>query len=196
MTLHADVTELLAEAGIIDVEVDDAVADEHVRSSAYQRVVSVAASSPGRERDRALVATLLRDPDEMVAKVAVVALVDRVAGRATGTDAFRRWAAGILPETGRLKAEGNREFIRRRVHDWLFHLSVRDGHLPTPAELAGVTDWMQRSVAEESTSPAVLALLAGSGNTKKIRNIAKNRAGSREVRRRAPRAQHDPSERP
>ncbi|MFD5390867.1 hypothetical protein [Streptomyces sp. NPDC056669] len=51
--------------------------------------------------------------------------------------------------------------------------------MPTPAELAKVTDWMQRVLAEESTSPGVLALLAESGNAKKTRNIAKNRAGSR-----------------
>ncbi|HEY9372104.1 MAG TPA: hypothetical protein VIU94_27270, partial [Streptomyces sp.] len=58
-----------------------------------------------------------------------------------------------------------------------FYLSVKDGHVPTPAELAEVTDWMQRVLAEESTAPAVLALLAESANTKKTRNIAKNRSG-------------------
>ncbi|MFG2652432.1 hypothetical protein [Streptomyces sp. NPDC048436] len=49
--------------------------------------------------------------------------------------------------------------------------------MPTPAELAEVTDWMQRHLAEKSTSPAVLDGLAESANRKKIRNIAKNRAG-------------------
>ena len=45
MTLHTDVAGLLADAGIFDMDVDEAVADEHVRASAYQRVVKVAASS-------------------------------------------------------------------------------------------------------------------------------------------------------
>ncbi|MFD9076320.1 hypothetical protein ACFVZ2_41015, partial [Streptomyces lasiicapitis] len=76
MTLRSDVAELLAGAGILDVDVDDALADEHVRSSAYQRVVSVTASSRSRDRDRAIVATILRDPHEMGSKTAVVALVD------------------------------------------------------------------------------------------------------------------------
>ncbi|MGW0783665.1 hypothetical protein [Streptomyces sp. NPDC002913] len=43
MTLHTGVTELLAEAGFLDVDVNETVADEHVRSSAYQRVISVTA---------------------------------------------------------------------------------------------------------------------------------------------------------
>ncbi|MGW6579927.1 hypothetical protein ACWF76_11120 [Streptomyces globisporus] len=184
MTLHADVAELLAAAGILGVDVDDAVADEHVRGSAYRRVVSVIASSPSRDRDRAIVATLLRDPVEMVAKTAVVALVDEIAMQTSGPADFREWASGLLPEIDALEAEGHREFIRRRIRDWLFHLSVQDGHVPTTAELAEVTDWMQRTLAEGSRSPAVLALLAGSGRRKKTRNVAENRARSRELKRR------------
>ncbi|MEV0578032.1 hypothetical protein [Streptomyces sp. NPDC050392] len=184
MTLHSDVAELLAGAGILDVNVDDAVADEHVRSSAYRRVVLVTTSSRSRDGDRRIVATILRDPLEMVSKSAVVALVDGVATKVTGPAEFRQWAAGLLPEIAALKTEGYREFIRRRVHDWLFLLSIEDGHVPTPVELSEVTDWMQRVLAEGSTSPAVLALLAESGSRKKIRNIAMNRAGSRELRSR------------
>ncbi|MFH8484238.1 hypothetical protein [Streptomyces longisporoflavus] len=182
MTLHSDVAALLAEAGIIDVDVDEAVADDHARTSAYLRVVSVIASSRSRERDRAIVATILRDPDEMGAKTAVVALVDEIAAKATGPAEFRQWSDGLLPEIDRLKAEGHREFIRRRIHDWQFYLAVEDGHAPTPAELAEVTDWMQRYLAEWSRSPAVLAVVAESARTRKTRNIAKNRAGSRELR--------------
>ncbi|MFJ6851398.1 hypothetical protein ACIQM3_12795 [Streptomyces sp. NPDC091271] len=181
MTLHSDVAELLAGAGIDDVDVDDAVADEHVRSSAYQRVVSVTASSRSRDRDRAIVATILRDPHGMGSRTAVVALVDRIATQMTGPAEFRRWSAELLPEIDRLTAEGHRGFIRRRIHDWLFYLSVKDGQISTPAELAKVTDWMQRVLAEESTSLAVLALLAESGSRKKTRNIAKDRARSRKL---------------
>lgn len=182
MTLRADVAELLAAVGIIGVDVDDAVADEHVRWSAYRRIVSVIASSPSRDRDRAIVASILRDPVEMVAKSAVVALVDEIAMRTAGPAEFREWASGLLPEIDGLEGEGHREFIRRRIRDWLFHLSVQDGHVPTTAELAEVTDWMQRTLAEGSRSPAVLALLAESGRRKKTRNVAANRTRSRELR--------------
>ncbi|GAB2808357.1 hypothetical protein [Streptomyces daliensis] len=177
MALHADVAGLLAGAGIFDVDVEEAVADEHVRSAAYQRVVSVAASSRSRDGDRAVVATILRDPVELVSKTAVVALVDRVAVKAGGPAEFRRWWAGLLPEIGRLETVAWREFLRRRVHDWLFFLSVGDGHVPSSEELARVTDWMQRLLAETSSSLAVLAVLAECGNRKKTRNIARSRGG-------------------
>ncbi|MGQ4448476.1 hypothetical protein ACN6LK_005920 [Streptomyces griseus] len=192
MTLRSDVAELLAGAGILDVDIDEAVADEHVRSSAYRRIVSATASSrnrdgsgaQGRDRDRATVATILRDPVEIVAKTAVVDFVDRMATRATGPDEFRRWSAGLMPEIDRLTTDGHRDFIRRRVRDWLLYLSVEEGMAPASAELAKATNWMQRVLAEGTTSSAVLAQLAESGNTRKIRNIARNRAGSRTRRTR------------
>lgn len=179
VTLHADVTALLAKAGIADVDVGEAVADEHVRSAAYQRVVSVIADSESRERDHDVVAAILRDPHELGAKTAVVALVDSIALGSTGPAGFRAWSAALLAQTDRLRTEGNRAFLRRRVHDWIFCLSVEEGHVPTAAELAQVTDWMQRRLAEGTASRPLLALLAESGNTRKIRNIAWNRAGSR-----------------
>lgn len=187
MTLRSDVAELLAEAGLVDVDVDvdvdEAVPDDHARTSAYLRVVSVVAASQSRDRDRAIVATILRDPDASGAKTAVVALVDRIAWKVSGPAEFRQWSDGLLPEIDRLPVEGFRDFIRRRIHDWLFCLSVeQDGHVPTPAELAEVTDWMQRHLAEWSTSPAVLAVVAESARTRKTRNIAKNRSRSRELR--------------
>lgn len=182
MTLHSDVAELLTGAGILDADVDDAVADERVRSSVYRCVVSVTASSRIRDRDRAIVATILRDPIDIVSKTAVVALVDGIAMKVTSPAEFQQWSAELLPEIDQLKTEGYREFIRRRIHDWLFYLSIGDGHVPTPVGLAKVTDWMQRILAEESTSPAILALLTESGNRKKTRNIAKNRAGSGKLR--------------
>ncbi|MFC9477401.1 hypothetical protein [Streptomyces griseus] len=198
MTLRSDVAELLAGAGILDVDIDEAVADEHVRSSAYRRIVSATVSSrnrggsgaQGRDRatvatiDRATVATILRDPVEIVAKTAVVDFVDRMATRATGPDEFRRWSAGLMPEIDRLTTDGHRDFIRRRVRDWLLYLSVEEGMAPASAELAKATNWMQRVLAEGTTSSAVLAQLAESGNTRKIRNIARNRAGSRTRRTR------------
>ncbi|MEU1470445.1 hypothetical protein ABZ434_19675 [Streptomyces sp. NPDC005761] len=178
MTLRDDLAGLLAGAGIHDVDIDDALADEHVRTSAYRRVVSVAASSPSRAGDRAMVATILRDPHELGSRTAVVALVDAIALKVTGPAGFRQWSAGLLPEIDRLQDEGCRMFVHRRIHDWLFHLSLQDGHVPSADECAKVTNWMQRLVAEESTAPAVLALLAESGSTRKIRNIAKNRAAN------------------
>jgi hypothetical protein len=174
-TLRRDLTALLANAGLVDVDIDEAVADEHVRSAAYRRVVAAAAAGESRDADRDLVAALVRDPDQLAAKSAVVELVDRIAAKAPSPDAFRQWADGILPAADRLPSEGNRAFVHGRVGDWLLYLSVEAGNVPSEAELAGATPWMQRLLAEESTSRPVLALLAESGRTRKIRNIAKNR---------------------
>ncbi|GLY72962.1 hypothetical protein [Actinoallomurus iriomotensis] len=179
MTLHADLTALLAHAGIADVDLDEAVADEHVRCSAYLRVVSVVAAARRRDDDREVVSTILRDPAGSVAKTAVVALVDDIAMKTGDAAEFRHWAAGLMPEVDRL-ADGHREFLHRRVHDWTVYLALMAGRAPAAAELAGVTDWMQRKLATESTSPPVLALLAGTGRTRKIRNIAGNRTVANE----------------
>ncbi len=120
-------------------------------------------------------AAILRDPDEMGAKTAVVALVDAITGQATGPEEFRRWSDGLSPEIDRLRTAAFREFVRRRIHDRRFHLSIEGGHVPTPAELAEVTDWMQRQLAEWSGPSAVRAVVAGSARTRKTRNIAENR---------------------
>lgn len=173
---YTELTALLAEAGITDVDPDEAVADEHVRASAYRRMVAVAAASRNHAGDRALVATILNDPEELTAKTALVDFVDNIAMRAADPAAFREWAAELRPDLHRLKAVGHREFIRRRLLDWLFWLSIEHGRVPVPAEFAEVTDWMQRKIAEESTSIPVLTLLTESGSTKKIRNAAKTRA--------------------
>jgi hypothetical protein len=163
------------------VDIDKAVEDEHVRSPAYRRIISVAVASQRRDNDRALVATILRDPIEMVSKTAVVDLVDKIAIGSTDPVDFQRWSAELLPEIDQLKTEGNRRFVHRRIHDWTCYLATKAGHTPTPAELSDITDGMQRTIAEESTSLPILTLLAETGRTKKIRNIARNRAGSREI---------------
>jgi hypothetical protein len=71
------------------VDVDEAIADEHLRSSAYLRIIAVTAAARSRERDRATVSAILRDPDEMASKTAVIALVDKVAAKSAGPAEFR-----------------------------------------------------------------------------------------------------------
>jgi hypothetical protein len=185
MTLHADLTALLAETGIVDVDIDRAVEDQHVRSSAYLKVVAVVAAAQRRDNDRAVVSVILRDPEELTSKTAVVDLVDRIAMKTGDPAGFRQWADGMLAEIDRLMADGHRGFVHRRIHDWTIYLTVATGRTPSAARLAGITDWMQRRLAAESTSLPVLALLSETGRTKKIRNIAKSRARSRAVRSRA-----------
>lgn len=183
MALRADLAALVAEAGMLDVEVDEAVEDEHVRVRVYREVVAAVAASRRPAAERRIVALILRDPDSSVAKTAVVQLVDEAALRARGPEDFRRWATGLMPELRGFDVEGHGAFVRRRVRDWSLHLAIEDGRTPTSAELAGATPWMQRMLAERTAFLPVLELLAESGGTRKIRNIAGHRACA--LRRRA-----------
>lgn len=146
--------------------------DEHDRWAAYRSMI--AALADDRSGDRALVAAFLRDPVDLVAKSAIVELVDTVAMRATDPATFRRWAADLAPELDRL-AEGHREFVLRRVEDWSLYLAIETGHTPTTTELNAATNFMQRRLAERSMSRPTLTALGEMGRTRKIRNIAKNR---------------------
>ena len=182
MTLRTDLAALLAEAGIVDVDIEAALADQHVRSAAYHKVLAVLAAASHRDDDRAVLARILRDPDELVSKTAVVALVDRIALKTADPAAFRTWASAWTPELDRLTADGHRRFIHHRITDWTLYLSAQTGHTPTPTELATATDWMQRKLATESMSQPLLTLLTESARTKKIRNLARSRTDPAEHR--------------
>ncbi len=173
-TLRADLTALFEAAGLTDVEVDAAVADEHVRSAAYRRVIA----ARGGADPRALAAVLVRDPEPLTAKTAVVELVDQVAGETADPVEFRQQAAGIIAESDRLTPPKDREFVRQRVRDWELWLETENGQTPDAAALASASDWMQRRLADFSASQEVLALLTEHGRAKKTRNTAANRAKS------------------
>lgn len=182
MTLRTDLTALLADVGIVDVDIDRAIEDEHVRSSAYRKVIAVVASAQRRDNDRAVVSMILRDPNDLGSKAAVVALVDSIAMKTDNPTDFQQWTDGLMPEIDQLMADTHRSFLHQRIHDWTIYLKVMAGRTPTAAEIASITDWMQREIATKSTSLPVLAILTETGSTRKIRNIARNHASSRAVR--------------
>jgi hypothetical protein len=178
MTLRADLAALLADTGILDVDIEEVINDEHMRLRLYRKIIAEAAISQHRDNDRIIVATILRDPVESISKTAVVKFVDDIATRATDPVEFQRWTAELIPEIYLFKAEGNRRFLQYRIRDWTIYLTINAGQTPTPAELTDTTSWMQRKIAEESICLSVLTVLAESGRTKKIRNIARNRVGA------------------
>ncbi|ATY13808.1 hypothetical protein CU254_27795 [Amycolatopsis sp. AA4] len=169
---RADLTALFETAGMTGVDLDAAVVDEHVRSAAYRRVVAARGGAAPRE----LAAVLVRDPEPLTAKTAVVELVDQVARETADPAEFRRRAAGIVAEADRLGPVKDREFVRQRARDWEVWLETENGRVPDVAELESVSDWMQRRLADFSASRQVLAVMAEHGRTKKIRNTAANRA--------------------
>jgi hypothetical protein len=108
--------------------------------------------------------------------------VDSIAMKTGDPADFRQWAGGLMSEVDQLMSNAHRGFLQRRIHDWTVYLTIMTGRTPAAAEMASVTDWMQCKIATDSTSLGVLAMLTETGSTKKIRNIARNRAGSRAVR--------------
>ncbi|HEY3684445.1 MAG TPA: hypothetical protein VGL93_15535 [Streptosporangiaceae bacterium] len=182
MTLRADLTALLADAAIADVDIEAALADEHVRSAAYRKVIAVVAAARGRGNDRAVVAAILRDPQDLTSKTAVIELIDAIALKTPDPAAFDQWAADLTPVIDHLMPPAHRPFAHHRIHDWKLYLTITTGHTPAPAALAAATPWMQRKLATESTSRPVLAALAESAATQKTRNIAGNRANSHAIR--------------
>lgn len=179
MTLRSDLTTLFADAGLVDVDIDKAIQDEHVRLSYYHKVLAAIVAEQRRDNDRAVVAMILRDHDGSVTKTAVVELVDGIAMKTRNPTDFRRWAAELMPEIDQLM-DGYRQFLHRRIQDWTIYLLIVTGYIPTAVEMAGATDWMQRRIASESTSLPVLAILTEIGSTRRIRNIARDRAAKNE----------------
>ena len=54
---------------------------------------------------------------------------------------------------------------------------LQSGEAVHRAALAASSNWLQRKVVEEADSATVLAVLGETGRTKRIRNLAKTRAG-------------------
>lgn len=170
--MRADLAALFDAAGLTDVDLDATVADEHARSAAYRRVIAAAVAPNPRD----LAAVLARDPEPLTAKTALADLVDHLAKTATDSSEFRQRAAEIAAETEQLAPARDRQFLRQRVLDWELWLATENGQTPSAASLSSASDWMQRRLADFSSSQQVLALLGEHGRTKKIRNTAANRA--------------------
>lgn len=118
-----------------------------------------------------LVATVLRDPDTVMAESAVSAHWDTRAAQLIqlGADRFDQWADVIAEQiTGH-------DFLTRRLHEWTLLKSITLGHPWTPHELRTATDWLQRQVADTVTTPDALTLLAEHGRTRRVRNTAAHR---------------------
>ncbi len=160
-----ELTWLAALSGHDPAEVRASISDEHTRYDLYHRALK--ASSP--EAERQIAGMILRDPDPGMAQAALVDHVDRLAAELDALRPFRERVGHI-----RAAAAGF-DFLQRRISEW--ELLKRSAEHPEDCapEILQASHWLQRRLADESASPAVLQALAEDGRTRKIRNIARDR---------------------
>ncbi|MFI9811240.1 hypothetical protein [Saccharothrix variisporea] len=162
MTEHDRFPEFVAATGLRDVDVAAGVHDEHVRHEVYLRVLADATPPD----DLPIIARVLDDPDQVMAVSAVVRHLDRMG---ESHPDFDTWADAVLPVLG------GREFPTRRVAEWLLYRDLAAGGEPDQDRLREASDWLQRKIADNVTSPVVLEVLAEVGRTKRVRNTAKSK---------------------
>ena len=145
--------------------------DDPAEGHARLHQLSTAARESEPDGDPALLAELIADPDRIMAESVLTSLVDSRAERLGSAASFAAWAEPVL---GAVDADG---FIARRVREWSLFKVLQSGEAVDRAALAASSNWLQRKVVEEADSATVLAVLGETGRTKRIRNLAKTRAG-------------------
>ncbi|MEU2452966.1 hypothetical protein ABZ605_23165 [Streptomyces sp. NPDC012765] len=147
---------------------DDDTPPEHWR---YARHLEALASAPdhGAEAEAEVVATVLRDPDRVMAESAVVTHLDRRAAQLLADGEFRTWAGDMAA------ALAGRPFPERRLREWNLLKAVTRGEPWSAEELTAASDWCQRTAARLLTSYEALSLLATAARTRRVRNAAAER---------------------
>ncbi|MFI5908476.1 hypothetical protein [Dactylosporangium sp. NPDC051541] len=125
----------------------------------------------GPDDDPALLAALLAEPDRLKAEAELTSLVDRRAAGPESAAALTAWARPLLD------AVGTDGFIARRVQEWSLFKALQSGAPVDREALGAASNWLQHKVLEEADSAAVVAALGEVGRTKRVRNLAKTRAG-------------------
>lgn len=167
MTLRQDLEEVLAISQVEAADLEALLADPQARHQVYLTALAVAPET----RESALVALVLGDPDRVMAESVMVSYVDSQASRLRSAGSFEAWAAGIA----RLVDE--QSFLARRIREWQLFKHLMDGGNADPETLAASSNWLQHKVVDEASSAAILTVLGEVGRTKRVRNLAKTRAG-------------------
>ena len=166
MTLRDDLAAIVGSDPTVDL--DALVADEQWRYRLY--LDALAGAGPEREPD--LVARVQRDPDRIMAESVLLTHVDSRAAQLREPAEFTAWATATI--TGSVDEAS---FLARRVREWQLFQQVSGGGPVDPADLAAASNWLQRKVVEESDSVPALTAMGAAGRTKRVRNLARTRAG-------------------
>ncbi|WP_329528639.1 hypothetical protein [Streptomyces sp. NBC_01462] len=152
-------------SGAVSPDDPDWDPDEHVRFARYRRAFDEVAPPDAA----ALIAQVLTDPDKGMANSAVCEYLDRRAAELLTGPAYPAWR---LEMTGPVGVD---DFSTRRLNEWTL-LRAMTLNEPWDAEnLLAASNWLQLRTAETSSATTVLEVLAESGRTRRIRNIAGSR---------------------
>jgi hypothetical protein len=136
--------------------------DEHGRFAAYLEQLQHVAETD--EVD--LVSGVLSDPDQTMAQSAVLRHLDRRAADLHPGPAYEKWAQAM---TG---ATTDHPFLAQRLREWSLFRAVALKLPWQPDDLLASSNWLQLKTAAGTNTEAI-EVLAESGRTKRIRNIAR-----------------------
>jgi hypothetical protein len=152
-------------SGAVSADDPDRDPDEHVRFARYRSAFDEVAPADAAS----LIAQVLTDPDGGMASSAVCEYLDRRAAELLTDPVYPAWR---LEMTGPVGVD---DFSTRRLNEWTL-LRAMTLNEPWDAEnLLASSNWLQLRTAEKSSAVTVLEVLAESGRTRRIRNIAESR---------------------
>jgi len=150
-------------------DLDELALDEHRRYALYSEALMAVAP----DRERQLLASVVEDPDKAMRESVIVKHIDRLAARRVSLADFAGW---YQPLRDLLDAASS---ARLRGDEWLIAKRLDEAGGNTANEdINAWSDWLQRKLSAEASSRAVLALLAESGRTRRIRSAAQRRLQS------------------
>ncbi|MFF3332260.1 alpha/beta fold hydrolase [Streptomyces sp. NPDC002888] len=169
--VHLDQPDVLYEAiaGFVSGEEDGTVNEdeppEHARFATYVRELRQVTAA----EEVALIRGILTDPDQVMARSAVLRHLDERATALHLAPAYAPWAESMT------QATADHPFLTTRLREWTLLRSLALAHPWAPQSLTQASDWLQRKVAETSSQPEALSLLAEQGRTKRVRHTARTR---------------------
>uniref|UniRef100_A0AAU3HQM4 Uncharacterized protein n=1 Tax=Streptomyces sp. NBC_01393 TaxID=2903851 RepID=A0AAU3HQM4_9ACTN len=152
-------------SGVVSADDPDWDPDEHVRFARYRRAFDEVAPADAAS----LIARVLTDPDKGMANSAVCDYLDRRAAELLTDPGYPAWR---LEMTGLVGVD---DFSTRRLDEWTLLRAMTLNEPWDTENLLAASNWLQLRTAEKFSGVTVLEVLAESGRTRRIRNIAESR---------------------
>ncbi|MFF8594473.1 hypothetical protein ACF061_24070 [Streptomyces sp. NPDC015220] len=135
---------------------------EHLRFAAHlSRLAQVTAAE-----ETSVISAVLSDPDQVMARSAVLRHLDLRADRLHLDPTYQPWQESMAHTIAR------HPFLARRLREWTLFRAIVLKQSWSPDALLASSDWLQRKVAAASNAHAV-EVLAERGRTKRVRDIAR-----------------------